>query len=250
MEKKFDILAIDDEKIILDSIKMIAGSEGFTVDFGISPEEIYKKIDENTYRLILCDIMMPDITGFDILEYVAKKNMITPVIVTTGYSTTEYAVKSFSLGALEFLPKPFNFDELITGITRGVRCYENNMKEKCKFDFPLTHKRLGKYSWMNSETNDGAYKIGISPMFLRIIGDVEDIQLLKNEEYITQAASCGKLVAVDELEHLIPSAISGRIIEVNDDVIDNFKILYDSPYDNWLYRVIPTDYEYDIKNLT
>ena len=250
MEKKYDILAIDDEKIILDSIKMIAGSEGFTVDFAMTPDEIHKKIDDNSYRLILSDIMMPEITGFEILEYIAKKELITPVIMTTGYSTTEYAVKSFSLGALEFLPKPFNFDELITGISRGIRCFEFNSKEKCKFDFPPTHKRLGKYCWLDNQSNDGAYKIGVSPMFLKIIGDISSIELLNNGEYITQAASCGKMIAVDGLEHYIPTAFSGRILEINEEVASNFHILYDSPYNNWLYRIIPTDYDYDYKNLT
>ena len=80
-----------------------------------------KAINNADNDLIICDIMLPDIDGFEFLEKLHSMEIKTPVIITTGFSTVENAVKSLYSGAIDFLPKPFTFDELISNIKRGLK---------------------------------------------------------------------------------------------------------------------------------
>jgi len=112
MEKKADILIIDDEQLIIDAIKKIAKFEDFTTDTSLDVMEALNKLDKNSYNLIISDIMMPGKTGFELLEIINQKRITTPVIITTGFSTLENAVKALNEGAMGFIPKPFTVDDL------------------------------------------------------------------------------------------------------------------------------------------
>ena len=92
MDKSIHILAIDDEQVILDSIVKLCGAEKWNVTPVISAEEGLKKLHHHHYDLIVCDIMMPDMDGFEFLKNLYDNNINTPVIITTGFSTVENPV--------------------------------------------------------------------------------------------------------------------------------------------------------------
>lgn len=71
-EKEKDILAIDDEQVVVNAIVKILGNENFSVDTSTNSSEALAKINSNKYNLIICDIMMPDADGFEILNQVQK----------------------------------------------------------------------------------------------------------------------------------------------------------------------------------
>ena len=121
MKKEYDILIIDDEQVVIDSVVKVVSSEGFKVDSAENASKALKKIMSNHYRLIICDIMMPEMNGFQFLKEINNMNNITPVIMTSGYSTIDNAIKSLLEGAIGFLPKPFTMNELMSRILRGLK---------------------------------------------------------------------------------------------------------------------------------
>lgn len=253
MSKQFDILIIDDEQVIIDSVVKIAQLEDLKADYSYDAEEALKKIGQNTYRLIICDIMMPEVDGFQFLDEIASRGIKTPLVMTTGYSTVENAVKSLYQGAIAFLPKPFTVDEMTSMIFRGVKytdILENKEQDTMPFvPCPSKYLRLGYSCWIYEE-KEGTVLAGATDLFYKTIDEIENIELLENNTELSQGMSAGVINTKDELAHNIPAAISGKIIERNENLLENLTILEKDPYfKGWLYRIIPSDFEYDKKYL-
>jgi len=102
MKKKYDILAIDDEQVVLDSIVKLCSADDFKVDPVMDANKGLHNLKNNEYRLIICDIMMPEMDGFQFLSHIYKNRINTPAIITTGFSTVENAVNSLAQGAINF----------------------------------------------------------------------------------------------------------------------------------------------------
>lgn len=258
MNSQKDILIIDDEQVIIDAIQRIIEFENLTCDSSLSVDEALNKINSNSYKLIICDIMMPGKTGFELLEILHNKKIPTPVIITTGFSTLENAVKSLFEGAIGFIPKPFTIDELISIIQRGL-VYNKILKDKynpktfLKEKFiacPVNYYRLGYDSWMKKDL-EGCVKIGLTDCFLKSVGMIESIELLKIEETIFQGSTCAKIIDSNELIHQLLSPIGGKIIGFNDNLLMDNSLLEKDPYfEGWIYRILPNNLDYEIKNLT
>lgn len=262
MVKKIKILAIDDEQVILDSIVKLCGTEHWYVEPVLSAVEGLKKLQSNSYDLIVCDIMLPDMDGFEFLEKLKAENIITPVIITTGYSTVENAVRALYTGAIDFLPKPFTFDELISSIKRGLK-YSDLMKRMKNSTFnpdsadtsiiyipcPPKYKRLGYATW-SYLMDDGSVKIGLTDLLLRTIVNIEKIYLYNIDDEIIQGNSCCQIETADQLMHNILSPISGRIINRNEQVLENNLLVEKDPYfEGWVYIIIPANLDYESKHL-
>lgn len=260
MFRNAKILVIDDEQVILDAISRIASAEGFQVESDNDASSALKKISQKEYSLILCDIMMPKMDGFAFLDEIQKRRLPTPVIMITGFSTVENAVKSLYKGAIDFVPKPFTFEELNSCINRGIRYYRVQKGiEDAKFrddktsisyvSGPPKYRRLGNLSWINLESV-GTAVVGATDLFLETIEKLVKIELMEVEEEIIQGDSCANLVTSDDLGHRLLSPISGRIIERNEKILHDINLLEKDPYfEGWIYKVIPSNIEFDSKYL-
>ncbi|MBI5731312.1 MAG: response regulator, partial [Ignavibacteriales bacterium] len=172
MKEQTNILIIDDEEVVISSISKIATSEGYLVDSVLDAYSALQKISSSKYDLIICDIMLPGMDGFQFLAELESKRIETPVVMTTGYSTIENAVKSLYAGAIEFIPKPFTVDEMISVISRGIK-YGSIIKLRKSNDdsvilvpCPAKYYRLGYSGWMNKD-NDGSVLIGATDSFIK-----------------------------------------------------------------------------------
>lgn len=260
MFKDEKILVIDDEQVILDAVSRIASAEGFNVDSDNDASSALKKLSHKEYSLILCDIMMPQMDGFTFLDELQKRKILTPVIMITGYSTVENAVKSLYKGAIDFVPKPFTFEELNSSINRGIKYFRiqkgiedakfrNDKASLLYVSGPPKYKRLGNLSWMNL-VFEGVAVIGATDLFLETIEKLTNIELMNLEEEIIQGDCCATLTTDDELTHRLLSPVSGRIIERNERILSDINLLEKDPYfEGWIYKVIPSNMEYDLKYL-
>ncbi len=115
------ILIIDDEDIIGRACKMILTEEGFLCSHCSSGEDGLKAALKNSYNVLLLDMKLKDMNGMDILKQVKKKRPKLYVIVITGYSTVENAVKAMKLGANDYLSKPFSDDDIISAVKDAFR---------------------------------------------------------------------------------------------------------------------------------
>ena len=114
------ILVVDDEEIVLQSCRRALGDGQRVVDTVSSGAEALKRIEVGRYDVVLLDIMMPDIDGLQVLQRVKESHPDIEVIMVTGLSQIETAVRAMKLGAFDYLPKPFDPDELALVVDRAV----------------------------------------------------------------------------------------------------------------------------------
>ncbi len=118
---KSRILVVDDEEIVIRSCMRILGDdEDKTVEAVQSGMEALKKIDEGHFDVLILDIMMPKMDGLEVLRRVKETHPDIDVIMVTGLSQIDTAVKSMKLGAFDYLPKPFDPDELKVVVQRAL----------------------------------------------------------------------------------------------------------------------------------
>ncbi len=255
MKETIDILVVDDEQVIIDSVVKIAKLDNLTIDSALDASTALEKLDTNKYRLILSDVMMPGMDGFQFLQEIAARKIQTPVIITTGYSAVENAVKALYEGAVAFIPKPFSIDELSSIIQRGFR-FNHLMKKAAENEgdliyvsCPPKYLRLGFASWIFEEFNS-TVKLGTTDIYLKLIESLQSVEMLSVDDTVTQGAECAKFISEDGLTHSVYSAVSGRILEVNEKLLTNPKLLEKDPYfEGWIYRILPSDLEYESKQL-
>jgi len=105
MENQKKIIIVEDEKPMAKALAIKLKSAGYDADIAYSGEEFFQKIKESTYDLILLDIMLPKISGFDILERLNKEGVHIPVAVSSNLSQDEDVKRAKDLGAVDFIVK-------------------------------------------------------------------------------------------------------------------------------------------------
>ena len=261
MASEFDILVIDDEEVVLDAVSHICTAEGLRVETARDGATALRALDLHSFRLVLCDIMMPEVDGFQVLTEVQRRFPETPVIISTGFSTVENAVRSLTAGAIDFVPKPFTADELLSTLTRGLRYREfldlrrtrsAAVDDPQSFTVPCPSRyyRLGYMSWAVVE-NDGTALIGVSHAFARTVDQISGFDFVGEQEDIIQGTQCAQIRTASGLTHNILSPLSGKIVGRNALLETDPHVVEKDPYfSGWLYRIIPSDPEYELSQLT
>ena len=107
------VLVVDDEQKMCEFLELVLSQDGHQVLAATSGEQAFDVIKSNPdLDVIVTDLMMPKITGMEVLEEAKRMLPDTPVIMITGYSTVENAVQAMKAGAFDYLPKPFKVDEV------------------------------------------------------------------------------------------------------------------------------------------
>ncbi|HJV88411.1 MAG TPA: sigma-54 dependent transcriptional regulator [Noviherbaspirillum sp.] len=117
---KARILIVDDEEIVIRSCLRILGDDRHEVESVTSGLEALRRVDENHYDVIILDIMMPGIDGLEVLQHVKERHPDVDVIMMTGLSQIQTAVRAMKLGAFDYLSKPFDPDELKMIVDRAL----------------------------------------------------------------------------------------------------------------------------------
>lgn len=125
--KQFQILVVDDELIVRDSLKEWLELEGFAVDMADSGEAAVQQLAQKKYHLMLTDIKMPGMDGVELLKQAKKDYPDLTVVMMTAYATVETAVEAMKTGALDYLLKPFDpetFTPKLLEIYHGLEVVE------------------------------------------------------------------------------------------------------------------------------
>jgi DNA-binding NtrC family response regulator len=104
---KHRILVVDDELTVCKSIRKVLIREDCEVDMVLSGEEALRKEAEQPYDVMIVDLMMPGLSGLDLLKMLKAQNPKARIIMVTGYPTMRNTLQAIQLGAMDFLPKPF-----------------------------------------------------------------------------------------------------------------------------------------------
>ncbi|MBI1992498.1 MAG: response regulator [Candidatus Omnitrophica bacterium] len=115
---KTRILIADDEEGVRESLNLILG-EDYELVFAKDGEEALAALGRETFALVLLDIKMPKRDGLELLRWIKGHGLSTPVLMLTAYQSVELAKEAVRLGAVDYLPKPFDRDHLLRTV-RGI----------------------------------------------------------------------------------------------------------------------------------
>lgn len=136
------ILVLDDELGIREGCRRALVPHGFHVEVAATGEEGLRLFQEKPFALILLDIMMPGISGLEVLERVKAIDEEVVVIVITGYATVELAIRAIRAGAYDFLSKPFDADTLLLAVNQGLEKRRLSLEAKRVREAEEEAKRL------------------------------------------------------------------------------------------------------------
>ena len=114
------ILVVDDEDVILASCTRALRADGREIETASSGPQALERIEADGYDVIVLDIMMPGMDGLEVLQRVKESHPDIEVVMVTGLSQIDTAVRSMKLGAFDYLPKPFDPDELALVVERAA----------------------------------------------------------------------------------------------------------------------------------
>ena len=117
----YKILIIEDEPAMQSGLKDNLEFEGYTVDTASDGSEGYKKIISENYHLILLDVMLPKMSGFDVCKAARKQGVETPIILLTAKGEEIDKVLGLELGADDYITKPFGLRELLARVKAVLR---------------------------------------------------------------------------------------------------------------------------------
>src|SRR5438093_9817279 len=115
------VLVIDDEPIIRDVLHDILSREGYVIDSVPDAESGLKALDSGERDLIILDLMLPGIGGFETLKEIKRRDPDSVVVMITAYGSVETAVQAMRMGAHDYLTKPFKNEDVLRTLSTGLR---------------------------------------------------------------------------------------------------------------------------------
>jgi two-component system, OmpR family, phosphate regulon sensor histidine kinase PhoR len=114
------ILVVDDEINVCKSIRRALVCDEYDIDMATSGEEALRKEAEKPYDVILIDLMMPGLSGMDLLRALKNQQAGAQIVMMTGYPSTKTSLHSMELGAFDYLPKPFIPSEIRNVVIKAL----------------------------------------------------------------------------------------------------------------------------------
>ena len=145
-----NILLVEDEEHLSKTIQLNLELEGYAVVPANNGIEALKEFRKGNFDLILLDVMLPEMNGFDVCEQIRKENSRVPVLFLTAKGSSEDRIQGLKLGADDYLTKPFNLEELLLRVRILLR--RSN-------PIAIQEKSIEKYSFGGNEINFVTYNI-------------------------------------------------------------------------------------------
>lgn len=142
------VLIVEDEYNLADVIKERLEKEKLTVDIVEDGEEGYYYASTNTYDLIILDVMLPNMSGFQILNKLRTDNINSKIIMLTARSTIEDKLNGLENGADDYLTKPFHMDELVARV--NIQLKRNGNKNNLSFGDLVLNTTTLKVTFANT----------------------------------------------------------------------------------------------------
>lgn len=113
------ILIVDDDDALRESLEMILASEGYLVSTAEHGEAALARVDELPIDVVLCDVRMPGLDGFELLPQIARKLPGVPIVMMSAYGTADLAIEAMKLGAYDYVAKPFQPSEVLLTLRKA-----------------------------------------------------------------------------------------------------------------------------------
>lgn len=153
MDNKYKLILVEDDASLGYLLSEYLGMKGFAVTWAKTAQEALQKTETNVFDLAILDVMLPDMDGFELSQKVKAINPELPFLFLTARSLKIDVLKGFSLGAVDYLKKPIDEEELVVRINALLSrlvTEENNESQETSFD-------IGDYT-LNTESFELKYK--------------------------------------------------------------------------------------------
>jgi len=173
------ILVVDDEADIRESLQILLEGEGYSVSAAENAAEGLRRFESGVFDLVLLDLMMPDRSGFEVLDEIRKRDRETPVFLITAYGSVEVAVEALKSGANDYFSKPWDNEKLLIEIDRQIARTRLERENR-----ELRRALKQRYAFPNI--------VGKSERMLRVLDLVAQVAPSKSNILITGETGTGK----------------------------------------------------------
>ncbi len=195
------ILVVDDDPNLLQVLKMRLMAGGYTVSTASDTETVHRRLQEETYDLALLDLKLQDADGIELMETLHATHPELPVIILTAYGTIQTAVDAMRRGAFSYLTKPFDGQELLIQVEKG-----------------LEQQRLSREVRRLRSMVNGAYRfeniIGRSEAIQAVLAQVSQAAQSESSVYIEGKSGTGKELIAKTL-HMCSGRSKGPFVAIN-----------------------------------
>lgn len=209
------LLIIDDDIPLTDLLSEYLSTQGFSVSVNNNPLEGIQSVKHYSYDLLLLDVMMPEMDGFDVLKSIRQFSAI-PVIMLTAKGDDFDKILGLELGADDYLAKPFNQRELVARIKALIR----------RLNSELSFSKPQKITLHNIEANEANQRVKVKQQSVDMTGTefmllchlMKHVGQLQSKEALSQAVLNRKLSAFDRSLDMHVSNIRKKLAQhgVND----------------------------------
>jgi CheY-like chemotaxis protein len=260
------ILAVDDEPVVLESLRKILVLDGFSIDTVESGPEALGLVQRNDYDLVFTDLKMPGMDGVEVVKGVKHLRPDVDVAVITGYATIESAVETMRDGAVDYVQKPFTPDELTTFARRLLLKRQARLAAQRLPRVFVVHPALAQtvraddfcvpggaflsdgHAWARIEPS-GHVRVGLDDFACKALGSIDRVELpehgatLRRGEPILTLCRGGSEVS-------LAAPLSGRVTIVNSELLAKPGRIGASPYDaGWVCVLEPGDLAGELSSL-
>jgi DNA-binding NtrC family response regulator len=120
MAEKSRVLVVDDEEALRYLLSTELAAEGYEVETAGDGDEAIEAIKQKDYDVVLLDIKMPRVDGFEVLKFIKQNKPEIKVIMLTAYADVKNAIEALKLGASDFVSKPYDLQDILTSINRAL----------------------------------------------------------------------------------------------------------------------------------
>jgi nitrogen regulation protein NR(I) len=199
MEK---VLIIEDDETVRDVLRSFLKEKGFEATLAQNGQTGLDLLRADKFDLILTDLVMPGITGMDVLKEVAAAKISVPVIVMTAFGTVQTAVEAMKHGAFDYITKPFNLDELMIVLEKAF-----SVAKLQKENVMLKKQLKKKYDFKGL--------IGDSPSMQSVYEMIEKIADTDSTVLITGESGTGKELIAKTIHYNNSSRAGGPFVALN-----------------------------------
>ncbi len=248
------VLVVDDEQVVLDSIRKHLRREGYEIRTVLSAAEALEILDAEGADIVITDLMMPGMDGLELLARIMEKGERIPVIMITGYATMRTALQALRRGAFDYVSTPFTRSELQGVVARGARPGAGGGvgvggAPTRDVAGPESLHHLGGHCWVQ-EMPGGAARVGLEREFAFTLGDLDALELPAVDDVLEQGSVCVRFLARDGRSHTLWSPITGRVSAVNEKVRERPSLAVSDPYgEGWILELVPRDLAADLAGL-
>lgn len=202
LAENMKILFVDDDPVTGRVMKRQCGDVGFTCKIFQSAKKGLEEFQQHGADLIITDLRMPEMNGFELLTEVRNTDPDIPVLVMTGYSSVDNAVEAMKCGATDFIKKPFDFEELKLLLDRTMQSVQ--LKNENKF---LKQRLVG--------VEDRFGMIGSSQVMERLYNTIDKVAAVDCCVIITGESGSGKELVARALHDYSPRVNTGPFVVID-----------------------------------